>query len=80
MSGATAKEIGVMRHALGADSRSPGFRNHYAAEPGDPELEAMVEKGLMFRGRAFPEDMGGLAYYHVTDEWREALGIPKDDD
>ena len=75
MSGATPEEIRIMRHALGADSRSPGFRNHYCAEANNKALPLMAEKGLMFRGRTINE--GRDVYYHVTPEWREVLGLPE---
>ena len=70
---ATLTEVGIMRHALGADSRDPGYRNQYCVADGDKVLSAMVEKGLMREGRTI--NQGRDRYYHVTDEWSKALGI-----
>ena len=72
MNGATPEETATMRHMLGADSPSPGFRNHGVWGDDDPHLNAMVEKGLVSRGFLLP---GGLRYYHVNDEWCKGLGI-----
>ncbi len=71
----TQRQTEILRHTLGADSRSPGYRNHYAAEPnGDnyADILALVEMGLMKRGRDIP---GGLIYFHVTEAGQELIGV-----
>lgn len=68
----TKSQIDMMRHALGADGRAPGYRNHYAAEPDDAEINVLVELGLMRRGYDIP---GGLRYFHVTEAGQEMVGI-----
>lgn len=72
MNGATPEEIATMRHMLGADSPSPGFRNYGAWDDDDPHLNAMVDKGLVRKANMIP---GGLRYYVVNDEWCKGLGI-----
>ena len=66
----TKKEIEVMRHALGADSRNPGYRNYYNADIKDELLIAMTEKGMVVRGR---ECSGGSVYYKVSDAWTNLI-------
>lgn len=70
--GATTAEMSTMRHMLGADSRSPGFRNYGAYEDDDPKLAEMVRKGLVEKADMIS---GGLRYYFVTPAWCKALGI-----
>ncbi|MFB3926601.1 MAG: hypothetical protein ACE14T_11165 [Syntrophales bacterium] len=60
------REIEILQHSLGLDWERKPYRNYYAAAPGDfPEMDALVEKGLMKRGYAVPGN--DLRYYHVTD-------------
>lgn len=63
----TADHVHILQHSLGLDRdhRDP-WRNYYAAEDGDPALEALVSLDLMTRGRLLPDGQG-LRYYHVTD-------------
>jgi len=63
----TKQEVSAMRHALGADSRRPGFRNYYNADEGDELMQGMVRKGMMFRAGGVP---GGSTNFSVTDQWR----------
>lgn len=74
MSAPTPRELEVMRHALGADSRTPGYRNYYCTGVGDALLQAMAAKGLMKAGRTINE--GRDRYYSVPEEWRKTLGVP----
>ena len=71
MSVPSKRELEVMRHSLGADSRSPGFRNYYCASDGDELLEGMVSKGYLKRGGTI--NGGRDRHYFVTDEWRNVL-------
>ncbi len=61
------EELHILRHALGLqeDGSRKSYRNYYAAEPDDERLGVLVSNGWMRHGR---DVMGGLQYYHVTDE------------
>jgi hypothetical protein len=67
----------LMRHALGMDSKTPGFRNHFAADPGsDDDLAWMVLAGeglaVVIRD---PGDLFPLRFYAVTKEGKAAVGL-----
>lgn len=66
-------ELNIMRHTLGAESRSPGYRNYYCASEGDEVLEAMVAKGFMDRLHTI--NGGRDRYYSVPPQWRKVMGI-----
>jgi hypothetical protein len=70
---ATSKQIKLMRHACGMDSKSPGFRNHYAAEPGSDDDKAwagMVRSGFAAVGREPVPGNSPLRIYIVTEKGR----------
>jgi hypothetical protein len=54
-----SKLLGLLEHAVGKN----GYRNYYAAAPGDDDLELLVGLRLAVRGRVIP---GGLCYYYVS--------------
>jgi hypothetical protein len=61
----TADQVHTLQHALGLDrDRREPWRNYYCATFADPALEALVELGMMKRGR--PLNQGESRYYHVT--------------
>lgn len=67
-------ELEIMEHALGAKSKSPGYRNHYAIGEDCDEYATicgLCVKGLMARGRRIP---GGLIYFNVTPAGQELIG------
>lgn len=68
----TVGELEIMEHALGAKSKAPGYRNHYAAGEGCDNYATicnLVEKGLMARGRTH-----GTILFHVTPAGQELIG------
>lgn len=59
-----AKLLGLMRHAVGLDSkRAAGYRNNYATEQSDPDWLFLCDIGLAVTGRKIP---GGLQMFHVS--------------
>lgn len=71
MSGPTLLELRMLVHACAADHpRSPGYRNYLALNPSDPDAVSMEKKGLIVKTSSYP---GGLAYFVVAKEWRQAL-------
>ena len=73
----TNKERELLRHALGADSDSPGYRNYFAASPGTPNdraWKAMVASGLA-RGPWSREVADALRFYSVSEAGQDAIGI-----
>lgn len=77
---ATPYERGVLMQALGiidiGRQRMNPFRSHFATLDGNPEVEAMVERGLMWRGPVVPD---GMRTYFVTEAGARAVGtkLPK---
>lgn len=49
------------------------WRNHYCAEAGDADMEALVALGLMRRGPTINE--GRDRYYHATEAGMALCGI-----
>lgn len=45
-----AKDLSVVQHAYGSDSRSPGYRDHFATHPGDMQLLRLAWEELLFSG------------------------------
>lgn len=79
----TPKQVELLRHTLGADKAAKGvaYRNHfYTGSKGCdyPEIAAMVEAGLMIKGRRgmqCPET--DYHYFHATEAGMKAVGISK---
>ena len=72
----TERQRHVMEHATGWRSRSPGYRNHFVAEPGHhdwPTLQTLCEKGLMRVSREPSELSGGSHVFAVTTAGLEML-------
>ena len=74
------EDIHILQHSLGlTDPYAKGrmYRNYYAAGPEEPTLDALVEKGLMVRGRTYNEGTG--QYYHVTEDGKKVAleNMPK---
>lgn len=65
----TDEQLEILRHAVGNDGRrgrqAPGWRNHYCAANGSPDMEALVDLGAMRRGAVIND--GDARYYHVTE-------------
>lgn len=71
MSTPTTHQLEQMKHALdGSDRKGDWYRNYYADDPDDPSMSALVEMGMMRRGRMIP---GGSQYFHVTDAGKQAV-------
>ena len=60
------REVEALRHMLGADSQSPGFRNYYNDAPDSELMVGMESKGMVKRGRECP---GGSVYWHAAPLW-----------
>ena len=73
MSAPSSRELEVMRHALGADSRLRGYRNYYCTNSDDQLLNSMVSKGYMIAGGKIND--GRDQYFKVSDDWCKVLGI-----
>jgi hypothetical protein len=67
----TTHQIEQMKHSLdGSSGSGDWYRNYYADDPDDLDMCALVEMGMMKRGRMIP---GGLQYFHVTDAGKQAV-------
>ena len=74
----TDEERDLLRHACGVDSRSPYYRDYFAAEPGsddDCAWAAMVDAGLASVRRQ-PGSLTQLRIYGVTTAGKAAIGKP----
>lgn len=74
----TDAERKLIRHALGADSDAPGYRNRFAATPGSPDdaaWAAMVASGLAYGPMRDTYLFGPLNFYAVTEAGQAAVGI-----
>lgn len=72
----TEKQIEMLRHATGADSESPGYRNYYYAKSNDADCLGLVEAGLM----AGPQHTDGMfgkgrGMFYVTEKGFKLLGF-----
>ena len=72
MSTQTARQIGILRHALGlkADGRGRSYRCHFVTGPGSDDFddcEALVASGAMTKRAGSPLS-GGDPTYLVTEE------------
>jgi len=72
----TEDQIGVLRHATGADSKSPGYRNRYCTEVDNADCLALVEAGLM-SGPSHTDGMfgKGSGLFFVTEKGFKLLGF-----
>lgn len=72
----TDKQINMLRHAVGADSRSPGFRNRYCTEVDNKDALTLVEMGLMEGPKYTDGSVGqGFGLFFVTEKGFKLLGI-----
>ena len=72
----TEEQIGVLRHATGADSSSPGYRNRYCTEVNDANCLALVEAGLMSGPQHADGIFGkGTGIFYVTEKGFKLLGF-----
>jgi hypothetical protein len=74
--GVSDKQIAMLRHAVGADTKNPGYRNRYCTSVNDLDALALVESGLMegpkYENSVFGE---GHGLFFVTDKGLTLLGI-----
>ena len=71
----TNYEYSLMRHACGMDSRTPYYRNYFAAEPGFKDAACwvhLVGLGLAQRGLRL-NPLSPYDVYHVTDKGKAYL-------
>lgn len=75
----TKRQLEILKHSVGFDSRQPGFRNHFCAAIGNDEdyetcreLERMglMEAGMKING-------GTCQYFLVNRAGGEAIGLSK---
>ncbi len=69
----------LVRHALGADSRSPGFRNYYCAGVGDQDYliwQRAVELGFAEAGHTI--NGGKDQYFRATRLGAVAAGLDRE--
>lgn len=69
------KEIVMLRHATGADSKKPGHRNRYCTSVDDDTALSLVEKGL-FSGPHYSNGSfgDGYALFFATEKAFKLLG------
>jgi len=71
----TAKQIEILRHTVGADSKNPGYRNRYVSDMTD-DIQALIDMGLM-SGPFFSGEFGGNSMFCVTESGRQLMGIKR---
>ena len=74
----TPKELELLRHMLGTESKWPGYRNYFCAEIGSADysdLMAMCVSGLAERGRT--ANKGRDQYFVATEAGCRAVGLTK---
>lgn len=77
MTNLTPKQINMMKHAWGWDSREPGFRSHYCTALNDPDMLELVSAG-MFRGPFnLNQCMDGYGIFHLSGKALEILEAEK---
>jgi hypothetical protein len=70
------KEIKMLRHTVGADSKKPGYRNRYCTEIGDETALSLVSKGLFSGPLYYNGEFGqGYGLFFATDKAFKLLGI-----
>lgn len=72
----TDKQVGMLRHAVGADSKSAGYRNRYCTEVDDKDALSLVEAGLM-TGPQYTDGSVGkdCSLFFVTKKGFDLMGI-----
>lgn len=70
----TDGDVRRLRHALGADSRSPGYRNYYAANMTGPDEESWRRLERMGLAETYGK-RDGLRYWKATDTGCRMCGI-----
>jgi hypothetical protein len=68
----TVGDLDNLRHMVGAASRTPGFRNHFA--PGGKDVDSMLRleaAGLVIRGRRYEETF----FFHATEAGCKVIGM-----
>lgn len=69
-------QIEMLRHTVGADSGTPGYRNHYCTQTEDKNALALVEMGLFegpkYIGESMPPNYG---VFFATEKAFQLLGI-----
>lgn len=63
-----------LRHMLGMDSDTPGYRNNYHCPGDDPVMLEMLERGLVSWRPVSWNGCGGI--WRATTEGRKAVGAP----
>jgi hypothetical protein len=62
------RQINIIKHAYGFNTRNPGFRNHYCYLLNSVDVKILIEKGFMIG----PFDIGfvgeGLGIFYLTDK------------
>lgn len=68
----TDKQLHMMKHAWGFDSKEPGFRDHYCTHTTDEDMVALIRAG-MFDGPYYGEYGAGCAMFYLTQPAIEKL-------
>lgn len=82
----TERQLEILRHALGINNRRmrdpESGRNHYATEPGDPELVELERLGMVEK-YCGPNDYCDYDWYRCTaagiEEARRSFYLRRDD-
>jgi hypothetical protein len=70
------RQIEMLRHAVGADSKSAGYRNRYCTEVDDADALALVKDGLMTGPQYTDGSVGkGFGLFFVTKSGFDLMGI-----
>lgn len=75
----TQKQIEILEHAIGARSKTPGYRNRFCASVDDKDVVELVELvglGLMYGPFQTGGTVGvGYGMFYVTVKGKDILGV-----
>lgn len=71
----TDNQINILRHTVGADSESPGYRNRYCCESDNKDLLSLVALGFMEGPKYIGHFGEGNGMFYATEKTFKLLGI-----
>jgi len=64
----TQKQKGMLYHAYGYYTKSPGFRSHYCTQLDDPDMKTLIKGGYFNKKPAGVGSVGkGCGIFHMSD-------------
>lgn len=73
----TTKQLEILRHTLGIQSKSPGYRNRYVTQIDDVDVNALVDMGLM-SGPFYAGEFGdGMAMFTASGTTMALMNVKR---